>query len=71
MRLLDEYQHYISNKQTLPGAEELHDRAKRIVFDILEDLTDRNGLRHEFEACEDDIKEEILQRWVELTITHL
>lgn len=40
--------------------------ATRIVFLIWQDLTDRRGLKHEWQGIDDTIKAEILQRWVEL-----
>lgn len=38
-----------------------------IVKELLDDLTDRKGLRHEWESIDDDIKKEIIERWIELT----
>lgn len=35
----------------------------RIVAAILEDLTDRGGLRHSWEDIDDDIQKEIVQKW--------
>jgi len=40
--------------------------AERIVFGILDDLTDRRGLSHEWVKIDPCIKEEILQRWLDI-----
>jgi trans-2-enoyl-CoA reductase len=37
--------------------------SKTIVDRIIEDLTDRRGLRHEWDECDDEIQEEIRQEW--------
>jgi hypothetical protein len=37
--------------------------AKQIVEDILADLTNRRGLRQEWEQIDDDIQEEIINKW--------
>ncbi len=36
------------------------DQAETVVLGILADLTDRRGIKHELENCDDDIKEEIV-----------
>lgn len=47
------------------------DLAERIVRDLERDLRDRRGLRHEFEACEADIQDEIRDAWVQIVQDHL
>lgn len=37
---------------------------EKIVDAILEDLTDRRGLRQEWEQIDDDIKDEIRETWI-------
>lgn len=37
-----------------------------IAQEILEDLTDRRGLRQAWEEIDDDIRDEILTRWVSI-----
>jgi hypothetical protein len=37
--------------------------AKRIVEAIIEDFTDRRGLRQEWEQIDDDIRREIVRTW--------
>ena len=37
--------------------------AKQIVKDILADLTNRRGLRQEWEQIDDDIQKEIIKEW--------
>jgi len=39
---------------------------KEIVFAILHDFTDRRGLRQEWDNIDDDIKEEILEIWINI-----
>jgi hypothetical protein len=39
------------------------DVAARIVKEIVADLTDRRGLRQEWDAIDSDIKREILVTW--------
>ena len=33
------------------------------VFDIITDLTDRRGLRQEWEEIDGDIQDEIIEKW--------
>lgn len=42
-------------------------KAELIVDAIVRDLSDRRGLRHEWDKIDDDIKEEIIAVWCELT----
>jgi hypothetical protein len=42
-----------------------------IVEAILEDLTDRRGLRHEWERIDEDIQEEIRQTWITIVLSRL
>jgi hypothetical protein len=39
---------------------------EEIVFAIIEDFTDRRGLRQEWECIGNDIKEEILETWISI-----
>ena len=57
--LMDEYHDYILNKK--PVSKE-----KQIAFSIMEDVTDRRGWRQEWDQFDDDIKEEIFQRWIDI-----
>ena len=56
----NEYYDYVL-KGTHPGS-----KAKKAVFDIIEDLTDRRGLRQEFERIDADIQDEIIDIWISL-----
>jgi len=40
--------------------------AKEIVDRILDDLTDRRGLRHEWDLIDEDIKNEIRTSWFDI-----
>jgi hypothetical protein len=44
---------------------------KEIVFAILFDFTDRRGLRQEWEQIDDDIKEEMIQTWIDIVKSKL
>lgn len=44
--------------------EEEKEKAARCIVEAIEkDLRDRRGLRHEFEAIDADIQEEIREQW--------
>jgi hypothetical protein len=58
-KLIDEYFDYV-----LEGKCETI--AKEIVFVLIEDFTDRRGLRQEWENIDDDIKEEMIQTWIDI-----
>lgn len=40
--------------------------ARRIAYRILADMTDRRGLRQQWEQIDDDIQEEIIAAWIRL-----
>jgi hypothetical protein len=42
-----------------------------IAFLILQDFTDRRGLRQEWEQIDDDIQNEIIRTWVEIIKNNL
>lgn len=47
------------------------DCAAQIVAGILVDLTDRRGLRHQWELIDDDIRSEIVESWGKIAAEHL
>jgi len=49
-------------KQVLKG-ERAKDENLAKVFDIITDLTDRRGLRQEWEQIDGDIQDEIIEKW--------
>ena len=59
----DEYYDYVlrDNPEYRPAKV---DPEKDIVYAIVHDLRDRRGLRQEFEACDPDIKDEIMTTWL-------
>lgn len=59
MKLQNEYDIYV-----LDEVKERPPTAKRIMFDLIADFTDRRGLRQGWEQIDDDIKEEILSAWL-------
>jgi hypothetical protein len=46
-------------------------KATDIVDAILADMTDRRGLRHEWDQIDDDIKQEIKTTWAEIVQSEL
>lgn len=61
MSLVDLYHAYhrgeITNSQV--------SKAQEIAFEILSDVTDRSGWENEWDGFDSDIKEEIIETWVE------
>ena len=55
----DSYYDHVLNKKKTEG-----NLGK--VFDIIHDLNDRRGLRQEWEEIDDDIQEEIIEKWLEI-----
>lgn len=45
--------------------------SRRIVRGILQDLTDRRGLRHEWDRIDEDIRKEIVDVWEKVASTEL
>jgi len=41
-------------------------QSEDIVFEILNDIKGRSGLEDAFDGCDDGIKEEILQEWIDI-----
>ena len=56
----DEYYDYVL-KDIEPN-----NKAKKAVFNIIHDLTDRRGLRQEFDQIDGDIQDEIIMKWLEI-----
>lgn len=44
------------------------DTAAIIVDAIIKDLTDRRGLRQEWDAIDDDIQDEIRNVWIQIVV---
>jgi len=47
------------------------DCASQIVREIVADLSDRRGLRHEWEQIDPDIQREIVETWTKIVTKHL
>lgn len=45
--------------------------ASKIVKEILEDLKDRRGLRHEWERIDDEVRSEIRRSWLKIVMNIL
>jgi hypothetical protein len=41
-------------------------QVKNIVYDILKDMTGRNGLQNEWEQIDYDTQEEIIEKWIDI-----
>jgi hypothetical protein len=52
-------------KQVLKG-KRAEDKSLAKVFDIITDLTDRRGLRQEWEQIDGDIQDEIIEKWCKI-----
>ncbi len=59
MTLMDEYYQRHDKPQTI-------DAPKQRLFALLSDFTDRRGLRQEWDQIDDEVKEEILQTWLNI-----
>ena len=44
------------------------ERAKKIVCSIIDDLSDRRGLRQEWEKIDEDIQNEIKESWISIVL---
>ena len=46
------------------------DPSSAIVHDIIEDISDRRGLRQEWSNIDDDVKQEIVKSWTSIVNSH-
>jgi len=46
-------------------------KEEKIIFDIVYDLSDRRGLKQEWDNIDDDVKEEIIQKWINIVKKYL
>jgi len=56
----DKYYSFVLDKGIELTTEE------KIVFSIINDFTDRRGLRQEWEQIDNDIQEEIIEEWINI-----
>jgi len=61
MALKDEYYNFVLDEEPPDPPVE-----KRILFAIVQDFTDRRGLRQEWEQTDEDIQDEMLETWLQL-----
>jgi hypothetical protein len=52
----------------LRAIEEMRENAERIVDAIVDDLTDRKGLKQEWWSIDNDIREEIKRKWIDIVM---
>lgn len=57
-KYFDKYYDYV-NRGVEPETKEL-----KAVFNIVNDLRDRRGIKHEFNNIDADIQDEIIETWV-------
>lgn len=50
---------------------DLRDVASKVVAEIVKDLTDRRGLRQQWEKIDEDVQNEIVSRWKHLVFSTL
>ena len=48
----------------IAGQKAVITKAKKSVFKIIHDLTDRRGIKHEFNKIDADIQDEIIETWI-------
>jgi hypothetical protein len=46
-------------------------KSAKAVEDIIKDLTDRRGLRQAWEEIDDEIKTEIINKWVDIVYDYM
>ena len=63
-KLMEKYYDYILDEKSVTIEEE-------IVFAILHDFTDRRGLRQEWEGIDEEIREEIIETWINIVKSKL
>ena len=44
---------------------------KNIVFSLLHDITDRRGFSGQWDQIDDDVREETIQTWIDITTVEL
>lgn len=55
----DVYYDHVLGKQKVTGTI-------AIVYDIIHDLSDRRGLRQQWEQIDGDIQDEIIDKWIKI-----
>lgn len=60
------YKTFVMAKSLLKRTNKMDKVAEKIVSAILDDLTGRKGLRHEWDMIDEDIQEEIKAEWTEI-----
>ncbi len=63
MKLLKEYDEWSIR---IMRGEKHPDKAKQILFSLVNDFADRRGLRQEWDQIDSDIQDEILHEWLEI-----
>lgn len=69
MSLKPESKHYKSYHDHISGS---HHRTgtMEIVYDLISDISDRRGLKSEWNKIDGDVQDEIIARWAEIVSKH-
>ncbi len=59
MSLKDEYYEHVLNDVD-------YGKTKNIVFKLISDATSRRGWRQEWDQFDEDIQEEVFEKWIEI-----
>jgi hypothetical protein len=63
MSVQSDSKHYEAYYAQVLKKKRAEDKNLAKVFDIITDLTDRRGLRQEWEQIDGDIQDEIIEKW--------
>lgn len=66
----EQYYEYHLVEET-PIATTFEEKAKYIVFELMDDMRGRSGLENEWDQIDSDIQEEIFQEWYDKTLSIL
>jgi hypothetical protein len=65
-QLSEHFQHATSKADTMAETFTIEQRARLAVDGIIDDLTDRRGLSGEWYNIDEDIRNEIIETWVDI-----
>jgi hypothetical protein len=63
MSLQTNSKHYKAYYKQVLNDKRAENKSLAKVFDIISDITDRRGLRQEWEEIDGDIQDEIIEKW--------
>lgn len=62
MKPINKYSKYIRENLKVPKVT----KAENIVFEIIRDFTDRRGFKYLWDDIDDDVKNEIIEKWIKI-----